>query len=266
MLDVIKVMYDAGMRLFDRVHLAAQPVDLRPAGDARLDAMSMDIFFDRVDIEATAGLHRNGMRSRTDQRHIAAQHIDQLRQLIDAQSTQDATDTGDPRVVWHGALRPRLVAPVDIHRAKFEHPDHVVIETEALLNKKYRSSAIELDQQRGDRHQRTEKDHQKRAEDLVFYPLGDCAPMLKGAIGDLEHRHGADVAHAANPEPFGDRLDAKAQIGCNPLQLPEKCLEPLLGVERERDDYFVDRNAAREAQEVVGRAKHMQTKDRTRNP
>jgi hypothetical protein len=110
--DVVKIMRDPGACLFERVDLAAKATNLRPAGDAGHDAMAMEVSLDCVAIKPIAGLHRNRMRARTDQGHVAAQHIDQLRQLIDAQSAKDATDAGNPRVILHRALRPGLVAPL----------------------------------------------------------------------------------------------------------------------------------------------------------
>jgi hypothetical protein len=134
-LDIIEIVRDPSVGLIEGVDLAAQPIDLGPAGDARLDAMSMEIFLDGVAIEAIARLHRNRMRPRTDQRHIALQHIDQLWQLIEAQPTQNSPNAGNPRVVPYCSQRSRLVAAVNMHSPKFKHLDHVVVQAEALLRK-----------------------------------------------------------------------------------------------------------------------------------
>src|ERR1700758_5199643 len=104
------------MRFVDRVHFAAQPVYLGPAGDAWLDAMTMQILLDRLAVEPIAGSHCDRVRARTDERHISARHIDKLRQLVHAEPTQDAPQPGDPRIVSYGAPRPRRVAPIDVHR------------------------------------------------------------------------------------------------------------------------------------------------------
>ena len=52
-------------------------VDLRPAGDPRLDrepaALALVVLLD---------LHRQ-RRARADQRHLAAQHVDEVRQLVE---------------------------------------------------------------------------------------------------------------------------------------------------------------------------------------
>ena len=51
-----------------------------------------------------------GQRPRPDQRHVAAQHVHQLRQLVEREAPQEAPDRGQPRVVAdleQGARRPR---------------------------------------------------------------------------------------------------------------------------------------------------------------
>src|SRR5215468_10432983 len=84
-LDVIEIELDALLDLLFIVDLAAPAVDLRPAGDAGLDAMAREVAVDRF-VEQTAlqlALHR--MRPRADQRKIALEHyIEQLRQLVEA--------------------------------------------------------------------------------------------------------------------------------------------------------------------------------------
>src|SRR3954470_24469993 len=51
-LDVVKVMLDARLNLLLAVGLAAPAVDLRPAGDAGLDAVAREIAVHRLVVEA----------------------------------------------------------------------------------------------------------------------------------------------------------------------------------------------------------------------
>jgi len=67
MLDIVKIMRHAGARLFQRIHFAAQPIHLGPAGDPRLDPMAMRISVDRIALKAAANLHLHGMRAGADQ-------------------------------------------------------------------------------------------------------------------------------------------------------------------------------------------------------
>ena len=56
------------------------PVDLRPTGDARLDALAMGVTGDLV---AEFVVMRDRMRTRTDQAHLAGDNVEKLRQFID---------------------------------------------------------------------------------------------------------------------------------------------------------------------------------------
>src|SRR5690242_10322122 len=71
-LDVVEVELDA---LFER-RVAAPPIHLRPAGDARLDLVAQhvlrDAVFELLDEEGAFG-------PRADDRHVALEHVPELR-------------------------------------------------------------------------------------------------------------------------------------------------------------------------------------------
>ena len=69
------------------------------------------------------------MRARPDQRHVAADHIYELRQPVEAQPTQDAPQARDARIVSYCPLRPGRVGAIDMHCAEFEHSNHLIVET-----------------------------------------------------------------------------------------------------------------------------------------
>src|SRR5215472_5199522 len=142
MLYVVKIVRHSVVRPFDFVDLTPQPIDLCPAGDARLDAMAVKVLLDDISVKLAARLHRYRVRARPDQRHVAVQHVDQLRQLVETQQPQDVTDMGDPRIALHRALRAGLVALIGIHRAKFEHSDDAIGEAKALLYEKNGPGAV----------------------------------------------------------------------------------------------------------------------------
>lgn len=66
-LDVVEIVRDPGSRFFERVDLAAQSIDLSPAGEARFDAVTVRIFLDRLAIEAITCLHRDRMGAWADE-------------------------------------------------------------------------------------------------------------------------------------------------------------------------------------------------------
>src|SRR3546814_3938317 len=68
---------------------SAMAAHLRQPGHARLDAMPLPIALVHFPIEAVAGLGGSGMGARADDAHVAAQHVEKLRQLIDAGLAQE---------------------------------------------------------------------------------------------------------------------------------------------------------------------------------
>src|SRR5437764_534324 len=78
---------------------AAAAVDLRPAGDAGLDLVAREVAVDHVVIEPVGGLGLQGVWTRADQRQLALEDIEELRQLVEAGLADEAADAGDARVV-----------------------------------------------------------------------------------------------------------------------------------------------------------------------
>src|SRR3546814_7673575 len=98
-LDVEKVVLDAPLDLFHGVGLSAPAVHLRPAGDARLHPVARRVGVDGFLVEPPGGLGGGRVRARPDQRHVASEHVDELRQLVEAGSSQEAPDPRHPGVV-----------------------------------------------------------------------------------------------------------------------------------------------------------------------
>src|SRR3984957_10419529 len=154
-LDVIEVEFDALLDLFFVIDLAAPAVDLCPAGDAGLDAVTREISVHGL-VEQPAlqfALHR--VRARTDQREIALEHdVEELRQFVEAGPADEAPDAGDAAVVLGHDLRGQRVGLIVVQRAKLEDVDALVVESEALLAEQHRARTVELDRKRDQRHQR----------------------------------------------------------------------------------------------------------------
>src|ERR687887_1129550 len=82
-------------------------------------------------------------RPRTDQAHLAADHVHELRQLIEAESPEQLSDAGGPRILadleeWTVGLVqvldrvPHPVRPRD-HGAELEHLERPEISSHPLL-------------------------------------------------------------------------------------------------------------------------------------
>ena len=82
-LDVVEVVLDA---LLER-GVAAPAVDLRPAGDAGLHLVAQHVLRNAV-LELLD--EERPLRPRADERHVAAEHVPELRQLVEVRAAQEA--------------------------------------------------------------------------------------------------------------------------------------------------------------------------------
>ena len=115
-LGVPNVELDALAHEIGRRGLAAIAVDLRPTRDARLDVLA-DVVV--VDEHRVILVVCDGMRTRADQGHLAAQDIDQLRQLVDARLPEPTPNPRHATIVCLRLLHDCAVLG-DRHGAKFE--------------------------------------------------------------------------------------------------------------------------------------------------
>src|SRR2546423_4003368 len=83
-LDVVVVP----LHSIDERGLPSQAVDLRPAGDARLDAMTVLVAMDRL---LEQGDDVVALGSRADHGHVSSQNVDELGQLVQRAPTQERT-------------------------------------------------------------------------------------------------------------------------------------------------------------------------------
>ena len=103
----------------------------------------------------------DGVRPWADQRHFAAQHIEQLRQLIQAELAQGRAQSGDA-VVVSGGLANRLAILGDGHGAELEDRENLAVQAGSALVEQSRPATFQFDQHGDGQQQRQEK--QQRAE------------------------------------------------------------------------------------------------------
>src|SRR5262252_858063 len=104
MIDVVEVEFDPALQLSGRARRAARTIDLRPSGEARLDAMTMRIAIGDLGSHSIFRTHVDRVRTRSDQRHLALEHIEELRQLIQTESAEPTADGSDAWIVALGLL------------------------------------------------------------------------------------------------------------------------------------------------------------------
>src|SRR5271155_2037372 len=147
----MEVVLDAHAH-FILTETAAQAVDLRPARDAGLD-------------DVAARVERNGaleslimcqrMRARPDERHVAEENVDELRQLVDVVAAHEAAETRHPRIARHGLSHLRAILHSQ-HRAELEDAEMPLIVAIAALPEYHRPRAVEFDRDGDHQHHRRE--------------------------------------------------------------------------------------------------------------
>ncbi len=160
-------MLDALAYLLVAIDLAAAAVNLRPAGDARPDVVAPRIERDALLVFMIV---RQRERPRADQRHVAGEDIEELRNLVDVPAPQEAADAGQPRIVL-GGLRNHRAVVERAHGAEFDDAEWLLIEAVAALHEEYGPWAVETYDCRDQQEEWRERDERDRGGDQVEGPL-----------------------------------------------------------------------------------------------
>src|SRR5689334_17883242 len=92
-------------------------------------------------IVAVPDLHVGCVRPRSDQRHVPADDVQELRKLVETELAQGAPDRRYSGIVDGGRLLGPDVASVRVHRAEFQDLDQLIVEADPRLNEEYRAWA-----------------------------------------------------------------------------------------------------------------------------
>lgn len=136
-------------------------------------------------------------RSRAHQAHLAPQHVDELRQLIQAGPAEEAPDPGDPRIV-PPLVRPRTefdpAAPD--HGAELQHRKDPSPFADPRLAEQDRSGRIEFDRHRDHRKERSAHQETARRDDEIERPFEPAVPGTRWWLtpaGDRTAHHRPDL-------------------------------------------------------------------------
>src|SRR3546814_8385641 len=83
------------------------------------------------------------VRTRADQRHVALENVDELRQLVEARPAQEAPHPRHPAVVAPGQHLGIGVGQVVMHGPELPAIEQIVVEAVALLPEKHRPARSE---------------------------------------------------------------------------------------------------------------------------
>jgi hypothetical protein len=128
------------------------------------------------------------LRPRTDEAHVAAQHAEDLRQLVDPGGADEAAHAGDPLVAERCPARHAVLLGVLAHAAELEQGIDPAVEPDALLAIEHRAPALQLDRDRGRDQERQGQDQEGQADQNV-------EAALQGFL------HGADPKSVAIDQP-----------------------------------------------------------------
>lgn len=138
------------------------PVNLRPPCDAGPDRMPEGFAL------AVIGKIFRQERPRTDQTHLPAQHVEQLRQLIETGLPKYFPKRRDAMGV---ELRLTLAFAIHAHRPKLHHRKDPAIQAWAALTEQHRRSHGCANADRHHDHERTGNYQARRSNDDVYEAL-----------------------------------------------------------------------------------------------
>ena len=131
------------------------------------------------------------MRPRPDQRHLAAQHVEELGQFIERHRRRKCAGPGHPRIVprrlpQRSRLRPRVV-----HGAELPHAEVAVGKADTALAEQDRPCGIRPDEQRDQQDRHRQQHERQRCDAEIDQPFGDCRPALDRPV--WRRRRGGDA-------------------------------------------------------------------------
>ncbi len=253
-LDVVQVAIDAFADLGGIIDFTAPAIDLRPAGDARLDLVAGEISVDDLVPELVARMGVHGMRARAHEREFAAQHVEELRQFVDGSLADEPSDPRDARIVLGNDLPGVRIGHLVIHRAELQHLDDLVVEAVAALAEDDRPLAFQPDGDRRRDHQRRKQKQRERRDHDVEDPLGDCVPVGDRLVENVEEGKRAFVGIGARTETQLVGMRRQANVDWQHPEFLQKLQHPLFRRERQRHDEHVDPRHAAELNQFGHRA------------
>src|SRR3984957_7954027 len=130
---------------------------------------------------------------RSNQTHVAAQYVDQLRQLIEFVLAQEPPEPGHPGVAPLGEAGPVFLC-VDRHGSELENGKEDTIASDALLTEDHRAWSLVAEEHGREQEQGPEEQKRHRGKGQIEAPLDDrYAPSARfGIVGGGVLRHSTE--------------------------------------------------------------------------
>src|SRR6185437_5822837 len=148
---------------------------LRPAGEPGLDAVSLHVIRDAL---GELAHELRPLRTRADEAHLPPQHVEDLRQLIDAGLAHEGAHPRDARIALRRPLRLSVLLRIDAHAAELQQLEFPPEQAyPALAVEDRRAPAVpELDGERGEQHDR-QAEHEHHEARGQIEPAGADSPQ-----------------------------------------------------------------------------------------
>ena len=178
-LDVVQVVFQLGAGILDGGPVGE--IDLRPARDAGPDGMP-DGIVGHLGRQVPDELGPFG--SRADEAHFPSEHVDQLRQLVDAELPDPLPDPGGPGIVLTGPDRSGQLGVVR-HGTEFPQREDGPVLSDPLLPEEHRPRRIKLDGRGGRKKNGQGRKDERRRHREIDQPLD---VLQKIAVKQVESR------------------------------------------------------------------------------
>ncbi|CAM2144697.1 hypothetical protein PT2222_160130 [Paraburkholderia tropica] len=195
--QVIEIVRHAQLHFFEPVGFAAKAVDLRPAGDAGLDAVTVDVARHHALVEIVVF---ERVRTRADHRHVAAQHVVELRQFVETRAAQERAHARHAAVAARGLAERAGRLAVHAHRAELVDREHAPVRAFAPLLEQHRSRRRNLHRQRNAEQHRHQAHERARCEHAVEHGLLELRARGQRRGHQIDRGHAEQFDHAAGVE------------------------------------------------------------------
>ena len=157
-------------------------VDLRPAGDARLDVEPVQLaLVVLLDLVAER-------RARPDHRHVAANDVPELRKLVDAQPPQQTARARDASIALVDGEAGPLLLGADHHRPQLQQLEVGPVAAHPGLAVEHRPAVLQLHRQRRDGEHRARDDESRAGDRHVERPVQTRVPSATSHVAGTPRR------------------------------------------------------------------------------
>ena len=204
-------------------------------------------------------VHVGRHRPRPDEAHVTAEHVPELRQLVEARVAQETSEARDARVVLEQepdrvrALFPELLSAlvrIRDHGAELEHLEASAAPApDALLNEEDRPA--ELQRYRDEEHDRREEHEEPEGDQNVHSALEGARRTRQARRRQTEHGDSLDVVDLNRGAENVDHVGEEPEADVEAAQAPDQVRELVLVDLRREDQDALDALAPADGRDVA---------------